>query len=235
MKELTDEQIYKIWYQTRGIGTVAFCGNFARAAIAADRALNAPADWDVMRQAPIPPVEQPIDRDSCEAATKDRLLTIIGSTYQILGALDAPAHILDVLIDPLGATDAQLEAMLPFETGPIGTNLLSADHAKEMLEHVLPTAPSAPAGQNSELGRPYREAGEGPEPTHEVLDADEVKKLRGMLATAMQDAKPPAEQQREQAPVAWMTPCGDVTRSKVFADEQSALSFGQQRPTPLYT
>lgn len=106
------------------------------------------------------------------------------------------------------------------KTWPIGTNLLSADHAKEMLEHVLHTAPSAPAGQNSELGRPYREAGESPEPIHEVLEivesygpwgpdindhlrfqivlADEVKKLRGMLATAMQDAKPPTEQQGEQ-------------------------------------
>lgn len=59
------------------------------------------------------------------AAQQDRLLSIIANTYQILGALDAPTHILDVLSDPLGATDTEIEAMLPFVLcGRIHTHLL---------------------------------------------------------------------------------------------------------------
>lgn len=165
MKELTDDQIDDIFEGLEHFAPIYM----ARAAIAADRALNAPADRDVMRRAPdgwklvpiepteemlregvmeqhgsatyravsrsgcsvfegeqyanyramlaaapTPPAEQPLDRGSREAAMNERLFAIIASTYQILGALDAPAHILDVLSDPIGATDAQLEAMLPF-------------------------------------------------------------------------------------------------------------------------
>lgn len=47
-------------------------------------------------------------------ANTDKLLTIIASAYQIAGAHDAPAHILDVLADPEAATDEQVEAMLPY-------------------------------------------------------------------------------------------------------------------------
>jgi len=44
----------------------------------------------------------------------DKLLTIIASAYQIAGAHDAPANILDVLADPESATLEQVEAMLPY-------------------------------------------------------------------------------------------------------------------------
>lgn len=47
-----------------------------------------------------------------------RLLTILANVYQILGAMIAPTHILDVLSDPLNATEEQIEAMLPFEPLP---------------------------------------------------------------------------------------------------------------------
>jgi hypothetical protein len=45
----------------------------------------------------------------------DKLLRIIAYTYQIAGAHDCPEHILDVLADPEGATDAQIAAMLPYK------------------------------------------------------------------------------------------------------------------------
>jgi hypothetical protein len=45
---------------------------------------------------------------------RDKLLTIIAYAYQIAGAHDVPAHILDVLSDPEGATSDQVEAMLPY-------------------------------------------------------------------------------------------------------------------------
>lgn len=54
---------------------------------------------------------------------RDKLLSIIASAYLIAGHHDAPAHILDVLADPEAATDAQVDAMLPYQpvaaqTGP---------------------------------------------------------------------------------------------------------------------
>ena len=45
---------------------------------------------------------------------REKLLSIIASAYQIAGACDAPAHILDVLADPVNATQDQIDAMLPF-------------------------------------------------------------------------------------------------------------------------
>lgn len=45
---------------------------------------------------------------------RDKLLTIIAYAYQIAGAHEVPAHILDVLSDPEGATGEQVEAMLPY-------------------------------------------------------------------------------------------------------------------------
>lgn len=47
-------------------------------------------------------------------ADRDKLLTIIAAAYQIAGAHDAPAHILDVLADPEKATAAQVDTMLPY-------------------------------------------------------------------------------------------------------------------------
>lgn len=47
-------------------------------------------------------------------AERDRFLTIIASAYVIAGHHDAPDHILDVLADPEVATEAQIEAMLPY-------------------------------------------------------------------------------------------------------------------------
>ena len=44
----------------------------------------------------------------------DHLQRIVASTYQIAGAYDAPEHVLDVLANPLGATDEQVDALLPF-------------------------------------------------------------------------------------------------------------------------
>lgn len=48
-----------------------------------------------------------------------KLLRVIAYAYQIAGAHDCPEHILDVLADPEGATDEQVEAMLPYHvSGP---------------------------------------------------------------------------------------------------------------------
>lgn len=46
----------------------------------------------------------------------DKLRQIIASMYQIAGAYDAPAHVLDVLANPELATQAQIDALLPFVT-----------------------------------------------------------------------------------------------------------------------
>jgi hypothetical protein len=43
-----------------------------------------------------------------------KLLRVIAYAYQIAGAHDCPEHILDVLADPEGATDEQIDAMLPY-------------------------------------------------------------------------------------------------------------------------
>jgi hypothetical protein len=51
---------------------------------------------------------------SPSTAPTERLLAIIAAAYQIAGAHDAPAHILDVLANPEAATDEQVEAMLPY-------------------------------------------------------------------------------------------------------------------------
>lgn len=53
-----------------------------------------------------------------EAEQHNKLLNIIGACYQIAGAHGAPEHILDVLCDPERATDAQVNAMLPYEPAP---------------------------------------------------------------------------------------------------------------------
>lgn len=47
-----------------------------------------------------------------------KLLSIVGNAYQIAGAHDVPEHILDVLSDPEEATEAQIEAMLPYVVAP---------------------------------------------------------------------------------------------------------------------
>lgn len=47
--------------------------------------------------------------DDCQ-----KLLKIIAYVYQVAGVHDVPEHILDVLADPGGATEAQVEAMLPY-------------------------------------------------------------------------------------------------------------------------
>lgn len=53
--------------------------------------------------------------DACKPANdKYKLRKIIAAAYQIAGAYDAPAYVLDVLADPLGATQAQIDALLPF-------------------------------------------------------------------------------------------------------------------------
>ena len=44
----------------------------------------------------------------------DKLQQIIACAYQIAGAYDAPEHVLDVLANPLDATQAQIDALLPF-------------------------------------------------------------------------------------------------------------------------
>jgi hypothetical protein len=54
-----------------------------------------------------------------ETTNTDKLLNIIASVYQIAGAHDAPAHILDVLADPEAATVEQVEAMLPYRAGRV--------------------------------------------------------------------------------------------------------------------
>lgn len=46
-----------------------------------------------------------------------KLLKIIAYTYQVLGAHDAAERILDVLGDPEGATEEQIDAMLPYHLG----------------------------------------------------------------------------------------------------------------------
>lgn len=48
----------------------------------------------------------------------DKLLTIIAAAYQVAGAHDCPARILDVLANPDEATDDQVAAMLPYQPGP---------------------------------------------------------------------------------------------------------------------
>mgnify|MGYP000662704429 CR=1 FL=1 len=44
----------------------------------------------------------------------DKLLKIIAATYQIAGVYDAPEHVLDVLANPVMATQEQIDALLPF-------------------------------------------------------------------------------------------------------------------------
>ena len=44
-----------------------------------------------------------------------KLLRIIAYAYQIAGVHDCPEHILDVLSDPEGATEEQIDAMLPYQ------------------------------------------------------------------------------------------------------------------------
>ena len=44
----------------------------------------------------------------------EKLQEIIAAAYQIAGAYDAPGHVLDVLANPLLATQEQIDALLPF-------------------------------------------------------------------------------------------------------------------------
>ena len=44
----------------------------------------------------------------------DKLRYIIACAYQIAGAYDAPEYVLDVLGNPDGATQKQIDALLPF-------------------------------------------------------------------------------------------------------------------------
>lgn len=66
------------------------------------------------------------------AQDNDKLLTIIASAYQIAGYHDAPAHILDVLSDPEAATEAQVEAMLPYQVAAQGGITISATAMQEI-------------------------------------------------------------------------------------------------------
>ncbi len=52
------------------------------------------------------------------AALCMKLLRIVAYTYQVCGAHDADERILDVLGDPEGATEEQIEAMLPYSVQP---------------------------------------------------------------------------------------------------------------------
>lgn len=49
------------------------------------------------------------------AADHAKALTIIGAAYQVAGAHGASEAVLDVLCDPMAATDVQIDAMLPYE------------------------------------------------------------------------------------------------------------------------
>lgn len=76
---------------------------------------NAPAYKIGHRDARHAAAELAIQAQPVAAQGRDKLLTIIASAYQIAGHHDAPEHILDVLADPEAATEAQVEAMLPYQ------------------------------------------------------------------------------------------------------------------------
>ena len=75
-------------------------------------------DWvvDRMGQQPEQPAPEWNPKEPAIAALHliDKLLEIIAATYQIAGAYDAPVHVLDVLANPLEATQEQIDALLPF-------------------------------------------------------------------------------------------------------------------------
>lgn len=230
MKELTDEQIYKIWYQTRGLGTIAFCGDFARAAIAADRALNA-ADRKLEL------LQQAHDRSHAEVLRlAEKLRQYESGNGMHLNAAPADRDVMQLPTYEVrsGSVNGRL-AKQPYSQGDalpaIGSFCLvsgancdieSDQHRAFYWKKVVGYADGFVCLQV-----------DGCWPTVERLTNCWFAEIPNPAKAAA--PTPPAEQQGEQEPAAWMTPGGDVTRSKVFADEQSALSFGQQRPTPLYT
>lgn len=301
MKELTDEQIYKIWYQTRGIGTVAFCGNFARAAIAADRALNA-EDHDPLEPKRLESIADPTLRAVCETYTNT-----LGGHFMRLQAI---AKLVPAPADRAPRTYDQEHAIKEGHRNKAEDDYFNArpqvDHnmnrvyfkggfdrgwdaakkdapadrdvMRQMLRSVERThagymvghdKSDAPAGSYSdgftrgfgECVRLLRElAAERTPPAEQQREQEPVAFLTrdedGTPAMLFLDAgeataycgenevpeplythppSPPAEQQGEPEPVAWLTATGDVTRSRALAEEHSAMDSGRQTPTPLYT
>lgn len=81
----------------------------------------------------------------------NKLLTIIAYTYQILGASGAPAHILDVLCDPEGATDEQVEALLPYQPDTEARELAIAETVRRSCLHHVYDAQERDAIVNLDL------------------------------------------------------------------------------------
>lgn len=71
------------------------------------------------------------------------LRRIIANMYQVAGAHDCPEHILDVLADPEGATDEQIEAMLPYHAQPGSDAALEAARYRFLRDHALMSYPSS--------------------------------------------------------------------------------------------
>jgi len=86
---------------------------------------------------------------------RDKLLTIIAAAYQVAGVHDVPAHILDVLADPEGATDAQVDAMLPYTpTGPVQASAGAHQKPAETRMDTGSAASAKPVGAHHEQGAP---------------------------------------------------------------------------------
>lgn len=83
-------------------------------------------DWDVALQ---------WNAWQAAATPTDRLLTIIASAYQVAGAHDAPTHILDVMANPVAASDEQIGAMLPYVVGAVNGPTLTPSFYVIVDEH----------------------------------------------------------------------------------------------------
>jgi hypothetical protein len=128
---------------------------------------------------------------------RDKLLTIIAAAYQVAGVHDAPAHILDVLADPENASDAQVDAMLPY--APISVVQASADAHPKPAETRMVTWSAASASQvharpeDARIAvRTWRERiGVGPDfPLHAPTDVErameaEIAELRALMPDSM--------------------------------------------------
>lgn len=66
-----------------------------------------------------------------DEARHDKLLTIIAHAYQIMGAHNAPAHVLDVLADPEAATAEQIDAILTYEPADEAKDAALAESKRE--------------------------------------------------------------------------------------------------------
>jgi hypothetical protein len=110
---------------SRGCKPTDYCREIGDAQAAIKAALAQPvqpvADFDTWFKNPYTLVlQKSIDVDYVPQPVQpvqlanDKLLQIIAAAYQIAGAYDAPAYILDVLANPEGATLAQIDELLPF-------------------------------------------------------------------------------------------------------------------------